>query len=78
MSTPALACNKEPLKPVYTYGSWGQEVDEEEHSKNRRFSPVRDVATGRKKPSGLSGAQDPLFEEAPRLVLGSHLEWAVM
>lgn len=28
-------------------------------------SPVRDVATGRKKPSGdLSGAQDPLCEEA--------------
>lgn len=43
-------------------------------ARNGRFSPTRDVPTSRRKQAGgLSGAQDPLCDEVPRVALGPHV-----
>lgn len=57
-------------------GHGGQGVDEEEQSEEQAF-PYRGWKNHRRKQSRvLSGAQHPLCEEAPRLVLGVTLGWA--
>lgn len=71
-SAPAMGCAKEALECVCTCGPQGQKVEAEELN-TERSSPIREPPTsGRKESGGLSGTQDLLCNEVPRVVLESH------